>query len=42
MMDQLRDYRYYAGDLIHPSETAIDIVGTILEPLMDQNERKMT
>jgi len=26
MMDQLRDYRYYARDMVHPSEVAIDII----------------
>ncbi len=26
MIDQLRDYRYYAKDLVHPSEVAIDII----------------
>lgn len=26
MMDQLRDYRFYARDLVHPSELAIDII----------------
>jgi hypothetical protein len=26
MMDQLRDYRFYARDLTHPSELAIDII----------------
>lgn len=26
MMDELRDYRYYQSDLIHPSELAIDII----------------
>jgi hypothetical protein len=25
-MDELRDYRYYASDMVHPSETAIDYV----------------
>ncbi len=25
-MDELRDYRYYAGDMVHPSETAIDYI----------------
>ncbi len=25
-MDELRDYRYYAADMIHPSETAIDYI----------------
>ena len=26
MMDELRDYRYYKEDLIHPNETAIAII----------------
>ena len=26
MMDELRDYRYYANDMIHPSEVAIDYI----------------
>ena len=26
MMDELRDYRYYASDLIHPSALAVDII----------------
>ena len=26
MMDELRDYRYYATDMIHPSEVAIDYI----------------
>ncbi|HUR31558.1 MAG TPA: GSCFA domain-containing protein [Saprospiraceae bacterium] len=30
MMDQLRDYRFYARDMIHPSETAVDIIWEIL------------
>jgi hypothetical protein len=25
-MDDLRDYRFYAADMVHPSETAIDYV----------------
>jgi hypothetical protein len=25
-MDELRDYRFYASDMVHPSETAIDII----------------
>jgi hypothetical protein len=25
-MDELRDYRYYAPDMVHPSETAIDYI----------------
>lgn len=30
MIDQLRDYRFYARDLIHPSELAIDIIWELL------------
>ncbi|WP_298394526.1 GSCFA domain-containing protein [Flavobacterium sp.] len=26
MMDELRDYRYYADDMLHPSQTAIDYI----------------
>ncbi|NND61613.1 MAG: GSCFA domain-containing protein [Flavobacteriaceae bacterium] len=26
MMDELRDYRYYSNDLLHPNELAIDII----------------
>ena len=26
MLDELRDYRYYAEDLVHPSKTAIEII----------------
>ena len=26
MMDELRDYRFYAKDMLHPSETAIDYI----------------
>ncbi len=26
MMDQLRDYRFYANDMVHPSESAIEII----------------
>ncbi|MFZ2287879.1 MAG: GSCFA domain-containing protein [Bacteroidales bacterium] len=25
-MDELRDYRFYAADMVHPSETAIDVI----------------
>ena len=25
-MDELRDYRFYASDMVHPSETAIDVI----------------
>jgi hypothetical protein len=26
MMDELRDYRFYADDLLHPSQMAIDYI----------------
>jgi len=26
MMDDLRDYRFYASDMMHPSETAIEYI----------------
>ena len=26
LMDELRDYRFYARDMCHPSEVAVDIV----------------
>jgi len=26
MMDELRDYRFYAADLVHPNQTAVDII----------------
>jgi hypothetical protein len=26
MMDELRDYRFYAEDMIHPNETAINYI----------------
>lgn len=40
MMDQLRDYRFYARDLIHPSEVAIDIIWEIFcDAYLDPHER---
>ena len=26
MMDELRDYRFYAEDMLHPNQTAIDYI----------------
>ena len=26
MMDELRDYRFYASDLVHPNETAVEYI----------------
>ena len=40
MMDQLRDYRYYARDLIHPSPVAVDIIWDIFcDAYIDPQER---
>jgi hypothetical protein len=48
MMDELRDYRWYGPDLVHPSETAVDYIlsrfmGTVgnpeLKSLLDGVER---
>ena len=40
MLDQLRDYRYYARDLVHPSELAIDIIWDLFsETYLDIRER---
>lgn len=50
MNDDLRDYRFYAGDLVHPSEEAIDYIwekfrNTFLdaagEEMIKEGERKM-
>lgn len=39
MIDQLRDYRFYARDLIHPSEMAVDIIWDIFsQTYLDQQE----
>lgn len=38
--DDLRDYRYYADDLIHPSTTAVDYVYQLFEEsLLNKHER---
>jgi hypothetical protein len=40
MMDQLRDYRYYARDMVHPSEVAIDLIWDLFsETYLDTHER---
>jgi hypothetical protein len=42
MIDQLRDYRYYADDLVHPSASAIDIIWNVFaENYLDPNEIKI-
>jgi hypothetical protein len=40
MLDQLRDYRYYARDLIHPSDLAVDIIwGLFCDSYVDRQDR---
>lgn len=40
MMDELRDYRYYARDLVHPSPVAVDIIWeAFCEGYLDTNDR---
>lgn len=31
MMDELRDYRFYASDMLHPSEVAIEYISTLFK-----------
>jgi hypothetical protein len=39
MMDELRDYRYYARDLVHPSPVAVDIIwDAFCEGYLDPND----
>lgn len=41
MMDELRDYRYYARDLIHPSPLAVDILWDVFSmTYLDAKERE--
>ena len=38
-MDELRDYRFYADDMLHPSQTAIDYIWIkFFENHVDENE----
>jgi hypothetical protein len=40
MMDQLRDYRYYARDLIHSSDVAVDIIWNLFcQTYLDTEDR---
>ncbi|WP_298303618.1 GSCFA domain-containing protein [Flavobacterium sp.] len=39
MMDELRDYRFYADDMLHPSQAAIDYIWIkFFENYVDENE----
>lgn len=41
MMDELRDYRYYTADMIHPTDEAIDIIWKKFQSVyFDSNARK--
>jgi len=41
MMDELRDYRYYARDLVHPSPLAVDILWDVFSmTYLDAKERE--
>lgn len=42
MMDDLRDYRFYKNDLVHPNEMAIDYIWDLFkESWITENSRKM-
>ena len=39
MMDELRDYRFYAEDMLHPNQTAIDYIWIrFFEHYVDEKE----
>ncbi len=41
-MDELRDYRYYASDMLHPSDVAVDYIWSrFSETYFDDNTRKI-
>ncbi|MBM3419853.1 MAG: GSCFA domain-containing protein [Bacteroidetes bacterium] len=47
LMDDLRDYRYYAADMLHPSETAVSYIWekfsmSFLDPPTEQLSREIT
>lgn len=42
MLDDLRDYRFYASDLVHPSEIAVDYIWRrFCEVYLDEKSRKL-
>jgi hypothetical protein len=42
MMDELRDYRFYAEDMLHPNQTAIDYIWIkFFENYVDEKEFAM-
>ena len=42
MMDELRDYRFYADDLLHPSKMAVDYIWERFSEVMISNESHLT
>lgn len=40
MMDELRDYRFYASDMIHPSETAVEYIWELFSETYFTKETK--
>ncbi len=42
VMDDLRDYRYYGNDLLHPNDQAVEYIwGKFLESLIDEEGKKI-
>jgi hypothetical protein len=42
MVDQLRDYRYYATDMVHPSEEAINIIWQLFrDQYLDEKDKPL-
>ena len=42
MMDELRDYRFYAEDMIHPNQTAINYIwGKFTDVWITNNAKKI-
>ncbi|MFC4720705.1 GSCFA domain-containing protein [Geojedonia litorea] len=42
MMDQLRDYRFYSEDMIHPNQTAVDFIWGQFKKVWIANEASVT
>lgn len=42
LMDDLRDYRFYASDMVHPSEVAVDYIWDILkDAYFDESQKQV-
>lgn len=42
MMDDLRDYRFYAADMVHPSEVAVDYIYSLFSASVMTDETRQT